>query len=165
MFEGVTLRACGGWFAAVLAAWTTVAFGKPWLLGSGRSANQRGTSVGTLTVRARGLESERGYVVGKLFRKVDDVPKGRAFRRVRVRAKSPQVVLQWPDLPYGLYALFLFHDQNSNGVPDHNWLGIPTEPMGFSAGFRPSIWTGIPDFDDLRFEFSQGAPAQQIVLE
>lgn len=35
-------------------------------------------------------------------------------------------------LKNGRYALRYFHDENSNGKLDMNWLGIPTEGYGFS---------------------------------
>ena len=36
------------------------------------------------------------------------------------------------DLPPGTYALKFFHDSNSNGKLDMNWMGIPKEGFGFS---------------------------------
>lgn len=36
-------------------------------------------------------------------------------------------------LPAGTYALQVFQDDNGNHTLDFNWLGIPTEPVGFSG--------------------------------
>lgn len=73
--------------------------------------------------------------------------------------------LAFPDLPHGTYALFLFHDENDNGTVDHNLLGIPTEPLGFSGGFKVSLFSGVPDFDDLKFEFTAKSRPLAIVVE
>ena len=43
-------------------------------------------------------------------------------------------------LPAGTYAIALYQDQNDNGVMDKNWLGIPTEPLGFSNPAEPKFW-------------------------
>lgn len=37
------------------------------------------------------------------------------------------------ELPTGTYALQVFQDDNGNQMLDTNWLGIPTEPVGFSG--------------------------------
>lgn len=43
------------------------------------------------------------------------------------------------NLPPGKYALSCFHDLNGNGELDTNFLGIPTEPYGFSNNARPKF--------------------------
>lgn len=35
------------------------------------------------------------------------------------------------------YAVTVYHDVNNNGRLDKNWMGVPTEPMGFSNDVRP----------------------------
>jgi uncharacterized protein (DUF2141 family) len=124
-----------------------------------------GEDGGTLVVDVSGLEHTRGTLVVKLFRAGDAVPKGASYRRVAVRPGSTQPKVEFRGVPYGQYALFLFHDENDNGTLDHNFLGIPSEPMGFSAGFRPSLFSGIPDFDDLKFAFSKAVSTQRIKVE
>jgi uncharacterized protein (DUF2141 family) len=37
------------------------------------------------------------------------------------------------------YAAIAFHDRNQNGKIDSNFLGIPTEPFGFSNDIRPQM--------------------------
>jgi uncharacterized protein (DUF2141 family) len=121
--------------------------------------------TGTLVVDVGGLEHTRGKLVTKLFRPGDDVPKGNSYRRSAVPLTSTEPKIEFRDVPHGQYALFLFHDENDNGTLDHNLLGVPTEPLGFSAGFRVSLFSGIPDFDDLKFTFSKSRTTQRIVVE
>jgi len=55
------------------------------------------------------------------------------------------------DLPYGAYAVALFHDINDNGELDRNFFGIPTEPFAFSQPPR-NKWR-LPDFEEVSFQF------------
>jgi outer membrane protein len=52
------------------------------------------------------------------------------------------------DLPAGEYALVVFHDANSNGIMDKNFIGIPREWLGFSNRYWPE---GPPTFSRAAF--------------
>ena len=54
------------------------------------------------------------------------------------------------DLPYGRYAISLYHDKNSNGKLDKNVMGIPREAYAFSNNARGSF--GKPDWDAVNFQ-------------
>ena len=65
---------------------------------------------------------------------------------------TTKVVLD--SLPAGTYAIALYQDQNNNGKMDKNWIGIPTEPLGFSnAQLRPF---GPPRFKACAFSLKAG---------
>jgi len=119
---------------------------------------------GTLSVKCSGFRSDKGVVVVKLFSRGDEVPKGKATRRLVGAIERGQASVKFSNLPYGDYALFAFHDENENGVVDHNLLKIPTEALGFSNGFRVTLWSGMPEFEDLSFEFSKAQPIQAIPM-
>ena len=59
-----------------------------------------------------------------------------------------------PDMPAGIWALQVYHDENDNEQVDRDLIGIPTEGIGFSnnAPFR----FGPPSWDDARFELAPG---------
>lgn len=124
-----------------------------------------GTSRGSIRVSVSGFEHDRGHVIAKLFRRGDDVPKGRGYKRLVQRIEKRRASLAFSDIPHGTYALFLFHDENDNGTVDHNLLRMPTEPLGFSGGFKASLFSGVPDFDDLKFEFTAKSRPLAIVVE
>ena len=65
-----------------------------------------------------------------------------------------KATIAFPDLSYGEYAAILFHDENSNGILDHKF-GFPNEPMGFSNDWKLSLFSGMPTFQKLKFEFSE----------
>ncbi len=120
---------------------------------------------GSLRVDVDGAEHDRGQVIVKLFRKGDAVPQGKGFREARLHLRGGAAVAMLESLPYGDYALFAFHDENGNGTVDHNFLGFPIEPLAFSAGFRVSIASGIPDFEDLKFAFDAKRPKQRLSFD
>lgn len=57
-------------------------------------------------------------------------------------------------LPAGTYAIALYQDQNDNDVMDKNWLGIPTEPLGFSNAQLRTF--GPPSFKACAFTIAAG---------
>lgn len=59
--------------------------------------------------------------------------------------------LEFADLPDGLYALVVFHDENDNGKIDQNALSLPKEQLGFSNGYRLGLFSGLPTFGKLQF--------------
>ncbi|MCF2496539.1 MULTISPECIES: DUF2141 domain-containing protein [Dyadobacter] len=82
--------------------------------------------------------------------------KPKIYRIVDVKGAAPQLVAF--DLAPGRYALAVYHDLNSNGVLDKNFVGIPKEPYGFSKNFRPKF--SAPKFEDCEFVFKD--PGQKI---
>lgn len=54
-----------------------------------------------------------------------------------------------PDLVSGEYALVVYHDENGNGRLDENFIGIPSEPLGFSNRYWPQ---GPPTFTKAAFK-------------
>lgn len=59
--------------------------------------------------------------------------------------------LHLPALPFGTYAIALFHDENCNGEMDRNFVGIPSEPYAFSQPPK-SKWR-LPKFEEVQFSF------------
>lgn len=56
-----------------------------------------------------------------------------------------------PDLAGGEYALVVYHDENGNGRLDENFIGIPSEPLGFSNRYWPQ---GPPTFTRAAFKLA-----------
>lgn len=77
--------------------------------------------------------------------------------------KETVLSCSFPQLEYGTYAIALFHDINSNGALDTNFIGLPTEPYGFS-GMIQSKWR-LPKFNEVQFNFNQSELLLEIELE
>lgn len=115
--------------------------------------------TGTLSVHVTGFIHERGRVIAKLYAQGDDVlGPGRWTTQAAIHGN--EATLQWSNLLPARYAVVVFHDENDNGTLDHNLLGLPAEPLGFSNGFTLSWRSGMPSFEKLQFAFTQ--PAQSI---
>jgi uncharacterized protein (DUF2141 family) len=67
----------------------------------------------------------------------------------KVAAKKGEMQLKFSDLPDGMYAVQVLHDENGNDQLDSNFLGIPTEGYGFSN--NPNVMRRAT-FDEARFE-------------
>jgi len=70
--------------------------------------------------------------------------------RVEIFPASGQQTLQIDNVPAGAYALLVIHDENGNDRLDRNFIGIPSEPVGFSNAYRPR---GPPTFRNAQFAF------------
>ncbi|MCB0569360.1 MAG: DUF2141 domain-containing protein [Phaeodactylibacter sp.] len=118
---------------------------------------------GALVLDITGLETARGSLFVAVYDSEDTFPsKGSpaAGRSVHVDS-APAMQLVFEGLPYGRYAVAVFHDLNGNGRLDTNALGIPTEPYAFSN--NPVVKWSPPAFGDAVFEFR--APRKALPLQ
>jgi uncharacterized protein (DUF2141 family) len=125
--------------------------------------NSLAQQSGTLTVNAENFNNDTGKAVVSLFRKEDDIPK-KHFLQTSATIKNGKATLTFENLPYGDYALILFHDENDNSTLDHK-LGFPNEPMCFSNNWKLSLFSGMPNFEKLRFEFGINTPGIMVKLK
>lgn len=120
----------------------------------------------TLSIQVRGFTHERGHAVANLFREGDDVLKpNKAFRRVQAEIHDGKATISFPGLAYGKYAVSVFHDENGNGMLDHNVFRFPAEPLGFSNHFKLGWFSGFPSFEKLQFPFAANTCVVEITLK
>src|ERR1043165_172855 len=82
---------------------------------------------GTFILKVTGIRSVKGQVKIALFNSSDTwLGEHPAYSST----------IKVDDVPYGDYGIAVFHDENSNGKMDKNFLGIPQEPYGFSNNVR-----------------------------
>jgi uncharacterized protein (DUF2141 family) len=109
--------------------------------------------VGTpsLTVAIGGFRNSEGVALVSIFRSPrgfpDETSEAVANRRVMIAKRRATVVFE--DLPCGIYAVTVHHDENDNGRMDRNWLGIPRE--GHGASKDPQGLFGPPNFPESSF--------------
>jgi len=118
---------------------------------------------GTLTIEAMGFENANGVAVVQLFREHDEIPE-QPFRKATGAIVTNESIVTLSNIPYGEYAVILFHDENANGTLDHKF-GFPNEPMGFSNEWSLSLFSGMPTFKKLKFSFSANGQKQVIKLK
>ena len=70
---------------------------------------------------------------------------------------------QFAELPFGDYAIKVFHDEDADGDLDTNFLGIPVEDYGFSNNVSGLF--GPPGWEAARFRFRSDTMTVRISLE
>ncbi|MBI2430270.1 MAG: DUF2141 domain-containing protein [Ignavibacteriales bacterium] len=109
--------------------------------------------TGTLTIRTQHFLNDGGSAVVNLFREHDEIPK-KPWRIEKGNIVDGASTIIFENVPYGAYAVIVFHDENSNGILDHT-LFLPAEPMGFSNEWELTLFSGMPSFEKLRFRFTE----------
>ena len=81
----------------------------------------------TLEIEITGIRNNNGLIMLHLFNEIEVV-----IRQEKGSIKEDKCNIIFKDLNPGRYAVRFFHDENMNGTPETNKLGIPTEGYGFS---------------------------------
>jgi len=124
------------------------------------SAMADGTKVGAVTVLATGFTNEKGMVLIQLANSAEDYDRDdTAFRHAELKVDGDRVTHVFEDVPYGEYAIKIFHDENGNRKIDMGWRG-PTERYGFSNDARGLL--GPPGFEAAKFEVAARAMEVEI---
>ena len=124
------------------------------------------TATTTLTIRVVGAKNSKGQIAIALFNGEAGFPgdKSKAVRTLQARIDpqtlSAQVALN--NLPLGVYAVSVFHDENMNGQLDKNVFGIPKGGYGTSNNPKKSM--GPPKFSDAKFQLDQPQKVLEIKL-
>jgi len=109
--------------------------------------------MGTLTVEISDINDPKGLMSIGLYSNEKGFPdKGKEYKGTDVKVAGQTVVYTFKDVPFGPYAIAIFHDTNSNGKLDTNFLGIPKEGYAFSNNVFGTF--GPPDFKDASFELA-----------
>jgi uncharacterized protein (DUF2141 family) len=122
------------------------------------------SEVNTLAVSALGFTHGRGHAVAKLFLPGDNV-RGAGRTQAVADIRDGQAAFEFKGLAGGAYAVVVFHDENDNGKIDHNALGWPSEPIGFSNGFTLGLFSGLPSFEKLRFDYLMGKQTLEVLVK
>ena len=110
----------------------------------------------TIHVEIAGLRNDEGQAVCSLFSSAGDFPKktGKAVAHSTSVISNRHAACEFTGVPPGTYAISVFHDENSNGKLDTNFMGIPREGVGASNGAKGHL--GPPKFDAAAFRFAGG---------
>lgn len=98
-----------------------------------------------LSITVEGVKTSRGKISVAVYNKPEGFLKfDKVFKSDSSRAEKGTTQIDIDGLPGGEYALAIFHDENGNDELDTNWLGIPTESIGFSRARMKTF--GPPSF-------------------
>lgn len=106
---------------------------------------------GTLNIQISGLRSKKGTLrIGLFNSKETFSKKGKAIRSAVVKPNSREAVTSFKELPYGYYAISLYHDENNNDKYNLGLVLISRERYGFSNNVKPGL-RGAPSFETAMF--------------
>lgn len=118
---------------------------------AGLAAPQRAGADGArVVVEVEGLRSNRGAVLGALFRSRDGwTEEGREIATCRADIDGRTATCVLSDVAPGTYAFAFLHDEDGDGALDRDWIGLPSEGFGFSNDAAPVL--GPPSFESASF--------------
>jgi len=116
-----------------------------------------------LEVKVNNIKKNTGYMMLALYDSEETFLGEEYFEVAREEVKEKgSLIIKLADLPYGKYAITVFHDENGNEDLDTNAIGIPREPYGFSNDARGFM--GPPKYQAASFEYQEGRAAIEINL-
>jgi outer membrane protein len=104
---------------------------------------------------------ESGTLVFQIYDSADSFGDFRSPARELKLTANEQGIYLIPDAGKGVLALLVYHDENSNGKLDRNFIGIPREFIAISNNYRPK---GPPSFDPASFTLG-AMESKQIDIE
>lgn len=150
-----------------LARPTTIALALlsiPLLVGSDGGTAWAGPKGATVEAKMSKFRNDKGNALVALFKKGQGFPgeyrKSSKWGKATIKGKKASY--KFKDVPPGVYAIAVLHDENKNGKMETNFLGIPKEGWGASRNPRPTV--GAPDFDDAKFTVKKGDRAFKVLM-
>ena len=118
----------------------------------------------SIHVAIDGLRSDKGRVICSLYSSADGFPKnyGKAIAHANSLILNRHANCEFSGIQTGTYAISVFHDANSNGKLDTNFLGIPREGVGASNNAKGHF--GPPSFRAASFGYTGGHMDLRIVI-
>ena len=108
------------------------------------------TKIGEINIVIPNLKVMKGKIQIGLYNTKESFPKiGKEYKTFRVKVEDATFNYTIKNLPPGEYAIALYHDENSDGVCNSNFFGVPTESYGFSNNIKPFL--SAPSFQETKF--------------
>ena len=115
----------------------------------------------SLTVMVTNIKSLKGEIKIGVYNNKASFPHTKdMYKSLTLKVNSYSESFTIKDLSKGDYAVALFHDKNSDGICNRNFLGIPEEAYGFSNNYRPIL--SVPSFNNCRINLHDN---MQIVIK
>jgi uncharacterized protein (DUF2141 family) len=114
------------------------------------------TSQNVIRVEITGARNAKGQILCALFAPGSAFPTKpeNAVARTHSEIANGSGVCEFRGVAPGRYAVSAFHDENSNGKIDTNFIGIPKEGLASSNDAKGRM--GPPKFDAAAFEYAGG---------
>ncbi len=114
------------------------------------SSNQISQKKGNLVIEITGFENSEGIAKVALANSKENYEGDTPFKGFNFKIINNKVAETITGLPYGEYAIKVYHDENENNEMDKRMFGIPIERYGFSNDAKGSF--GPPEFEKASFK-------------
>ena len=102
-----------------------------------------------ITLTISGVKTTQGEVCIALYNNDKDfLNEKKSYMQKKLPAKE-KIIYRFKEVPKGVYAIAVFHDKNSNGIVDKNFLGMPKERVGISNNVSHTL--SAPSFKEAKF--------------
>jgi len=119
---------------------------------------------GDLTIILSGFENNDGGAMIALSNSQEDYEKeGEPYRGNQSEIVEQTAMWTVKGLPFGEYAIKVFHDEDGDREMDTNFIGAPTEDYGFSNNARGNF--GPASWEDAKFLFNSPKDTVYIKVE
>jgi uncharacterized protein (DUF2141 family) len=112
-----------------------------------------------LTLNFEVTKHDKGQILFAIYNSAESHMQNE-LETISARVEDGKASITVSDLKKGYYSFSYFHDLDSNGELNTNFVGIPKEPYGFSNGERGRM--GPPDFEDCKIMIDSN---QQISIQ
>ena len=127
-------------------------------------AGQEQPELGDLTIEISGFDNDDGMVKIALSDTQEDYESNEeVYRGEETNISAKMAVWTFEKIPFGEYAIKIYHDQDGDNELDTNFLGIPSESYGFSNNARGSF--GPASWEDAKFLFNSANDTLQITVD
>jgi uncharacterized protein (DUF2141 family) len=119
---------------------------------------------GRLKISVINIANNDGTVNLALYNSQSDYASkdGKPYLREKVSILNKKAEIEFSDVPFGEYGIKVYHDENSNGVMDKNFMGIPKEDYAFSNNAAGTL--GAPPYNKVKFSFHKSDMTLEIKM-
>lgn len=112
--------------------------------------SKRRSNLGNLKVVVSNLDNDRGMLNVFLFNTKQGFDDAAHYRKARVSVDNETGVANFYNIPRDSnYAIYYYHDENSNEKCDRQWVGLPKEDSGYSKDGGSSFERAMFDYRKL----------------
>jgi uncharacterized protein (DUF2141 family) len=116
----------------------------------------------TITVNVGKVKVAKGDIRASLCENEAAYKADKCGADIVMKAIAGTTTLRFENVKPGTYAIQLFHDKNSNGDMDYNFVGYPKEGYGLSNNIKPGL--SKPGFKPVSFIVENTDVTQSINL-
>lgn len=119
---------------------------------------------GDIQIKITDLPSSKGKVMLAVYNSEKNFEQtGIFYKNAKLEIVKKTASFTFKDLPFGEYAIKLYHDENSNGLLDTGLFGIPTEGYAFSN--NASGFMGPASYNDSKFKLDKKIVTQTLSVK